>query len=60
MWAAGYSYCFSHAALRPNIVKTAMLASGSVASAFCKLLEKISASKCLVVAFLILHQILDD
>ena len=45
MWAAGYSYCFSHAALRPNIVKTAMQASGSVASAFFKLLEKISASK---------------
>ena len=24
MFVAGYSYCFSHAALRPNIVKTAM------------------------------------
>ena len=28
MFVAGYSYCFSHAALRLNIVKTAMQLSG--------------------------------
>ena len=60
MFVAGYSYCFSHAALRLNIVKTAMQLFGNLASAFCKLLIKNISEECLFVAFLILHQILDD
>ena len=51
---ADYSYCFSHAALPPNIVKTAMQPPGW------RRLDAFCIKECSVVAFLIPHQILDD